>query len=404
MDAFFAAVEQRDNPALRGKPLLVGGIGKRGVVTTASYEARPFGCRSAMPMAQALRLCPHAIVVPGRYHVYSEASRQVRAILDRFSPDVEPVSVDEAYVELTHVAPWKGRAEEAAREIRRMVHAETRLTCSVGVSDSKFLAKVASDMNKPDGLAVLMRAEAERVLTPMSVGVLWGVGKVSQEKLSELGIKTVGDLLAFDERELRKRFGDAAAAWRSMARGEDQRIVHTTHVAKSIGKEHTFSDDIADPERLRAILMDEVEHAARSLREDGLLCRRVALKLRRPDFTTYSRSSVLPAPTDRTPELFNVAESLLKEFLGASGGKRVSLRLLGVRLEELAPPGERGLFDDVEETTGARGTPRGKTKKLDELTDKIAARFGGKMIGRAGAMAAKKNHTNLGGPGDDVGV
>ena len=155
MDAFFAAVEQRDFPELRGKPLLVGGIGKRGVVTTASYEARPFGCRSAMPMAQALRLCPQAIVVPGRYSVYTEVSRQVRGILDRFSPDVEPVSVDEAYVELTNVGPWKGagKAEEAAREIRRMVREETRLTCSVGVSDSKFLAKVASDMNKPDGLA-----------------------------------------------------------------------------------------------------------------------------------------------------------------------------------------------------------------------------------------------------------
>lgn len=397
MDAFFAAVEQRDDPALRGKPILVGGSGKRGVVTTASYEARPFGCRSAMPMAQALRLCPHAIVVPGRYHVYSEISRQVRAILDRFSPDVEPVSVDEAYVDLTNVPAWSARPAAAAREIKRLIAAETRLTASVGVSDSKFLAKVASDMNKPDGLAVLMRADARRVLGPMSVGVLWGVGKVSVERLAELNIRTVDDLLAFDERELERRFGESARSWRAMALGEDRRAIRTDRIARSIGKERTFSDDIGDPERLRSILMDELEHAARNLRADGLRCRRIALKLRRPDFTTYSRSSVLPEPTDSTPVLWAAARALLDAFLG---NRHTPLRLLGVRLEDLSMPGQLGLFDQQPLTQ--------RTGRIDTVADQIARKFGDRAIGRATGVNARKRgdggRTNLGGPGDDVGA
>jgi DNA polymerase-4 len=301
MDAFYAAIEQRDRPELRGRPVLVGGRGKRGVVTTASYEARPFGCRSAMPMGKALRLCPDAVVVPVRMEVYARVSRQVRAILERFSPDIEPVSIDEAFVDLTNVPMWSPRAVAAAREIKRMVREETRVTASVGIGPNKFLAKVASDMHKPDGLGVIEASRAQETLAPMPVGVLWGVGRVSGERLAKWGIRTVGDLLAFDERDLAREFGDAGAHWRRLALGLDDRQVASEHTSRSIGRERTFGDDIADPHRLRAILMDELEHAARSLRAEGLVCRRVALKLRRPDFRTSSRSSVLPGATDRTP-------------------------------------------------------------------------------------------------------
>lgn len=378
MDAFYAAIEQRDNPDLRGKPILVGGRGKRGVVTTASYEARPFGCRSAMPTAKALRLCPHAIVVPIRMGVYAEVSRQVRSILERFTPDIEPLSIDEAFMDLTHVPTWSTRAEAAAREIKRLVHAETRVTCSVGLAPNKFLAKVASDMHKPDGLGVIPPDQAAAILAPMPVGVIWGVGKVAGAKLETLRIRTVGDLLAFDEKELRHRFSDAASHWRRLALGDDDREVSTSHTSRSIGKERTFSDDISDPAQLRAILMDETEQAARSLRIEGLLCRRIALKLRFPDFRTFSRSSVLPAPTDQTPELWSIAERIFNQFLAESPGP---LRLVGVRLEDLSAPAQRGLFDDQ---------PReARTRKVDAVADAIAAKFGRAAIARAGALNSR---------------
>lgn len=391
MDAFYAAIEQRDNPELRNKPVLVGGRGKRGVVTTASYEARPFGCRSAQPMAQALRLCPHAVVVPVRMNVYAEESRRIRAILENYSPDIEPVSIDEAFIDLTHVAAWNSspdRVLDAAREIKSRIRATTRLTASIGVAPNKFLAKVASDMHKPDGLSVIPPGQAERILSPMSVSVIWGVGKVAQAKLAEIGIRTVRDLLDYDHPELARRFGDAAGHWKRLARGDDHREVATSRVSKSIGKERTFGDDVSDPKILAGVLMDELEHAARSLREDHLLCRRVALKLRRPDFTTYSRSAVLPEPTDSTPELWAVAHQLLTTFLN---GERVPLRLIGVRLEDLSASRQLGLFDHTPQ--------KEKSSKVDAVADQIAQKFGHRSIGRAaGLHQPKRSDKKLGGP------
>ena len=380
MDAFYAAVEQRDNPDLRARPVLVGGHGKRGVVTTASYEARPFGCCSAMPMGQAFRLCPHAIVVPVRMGVYAAESRRIRAILERFSPDIEPISIDEAFIDLTHVPTWVSRAEEAAREMKRMIRAETGLTASVGVAPNKFLAKVASDLHKPDGLGVIAPEHAPEMLAPMSVSVIWGVGKVTLARLFALNIRTIADLLAFDPRELARQFGDAGAHWRSLALGHDEREVAIDRASKSIGKERTFSDDLDDPVQLRAILMDEVEQAARLLREDGLVCRRIALKLRRPNFQTLSRSSVMPEPTDGTPALWAAAARLLDDFFAMSPGP---LRLLGVRLEDLAESGPSGLFDEQ---------PREqRSRRVDAVADTIAARFGKGAIGRAGAMDSRRS-------------
>jgi DNA polymerase-4 len=335
-------------------------------------------------MGQALRLCPHAVVVPVRMGAYVEESRRVRGVLERFSPDIEPVSIDEAFVDLSRCPPWRdspARAEGAAREVKRLIRAETGLTASVGVAPNKFLAKVASDLRKPDGLCVIGPGRAAETLAPMPVGVIWGVGKVAQARLAELNVRTVADLLAFDRRELARRFGDAADHWLRLAVGDDDRGVSPERVSKSIGKERTFGDDVADPARLRAVLMDELEHAARSLREEGLVCRRVALKLRRPDFTTYSRSRVLPAPTDRTPELWDAASALLEAFLGDQPGGTAPLRLLGVRLEDLSAPVQPGLFD------GVGGAPR--SGRVDAVADEIAARFGGGAIGRAAGLGAR---------------
>jgi DNA polymerase-4 len=375
MDAFYAAVEQRDRPELRGKPILVGGGGKRGVVTTASYEARVFGCRSAMPTGQALRLCPQAIVVPIRMDVYAGVSRQVRTIIDAFTPDVEPISIDEAFIELTHVPTWRERPMEAARAIKRRIREELRLTASVGISGNKFLAKVASDLEKPDGLTVIDPAEAAERLAPMPVGVLWGVGKVAAARLSALGVRTVADLLGAHEPTLVAEFGrDAIAHWKALARGEDDRTVQVEREARSIGKERTFGDDIGAPERLRAILLDEVEQAARTLRDDQLLCGTVSVKLRRPDFRTFTRSRTLATPSDRTDVLWAAARELLDEFLSREGG---TLRLLGVSLQNLTDHAQAELFGEPE---------RQRSAKIDAVADAIAEKFGRGAIRRAGGM------------------
>ncbi len=396
MDAFYAAIEQLDDPSLRGRPVLVGGRGKRGVVTTASYEARTFGCRSAMPMAQALRLCPHAAVVPVRIPRYASVSRQVRDVLERFSPDIEPISIDEAFVDLTRVAHWNHsptRALEAARGIKAAIREQTGLAASVGLAANKFLAKIASDLRKPDGLCAIPPEDAARILAPLPVSVLMGVGRVSSAKLEELGVRTVADLLVFDVGELSRRFGASAEHWRRLAVGEDPRIVRTQHAARSIGRERTFGEDIADAARLRAVLAAEVEHAARALREEALVCRRVALKIRLPNFTTFSRSRVLAEPTSSTATLRDAASGLLDAFMG---GRTVPLRLLGVRLEELSHPAQPGLFDE----SPIPSTPT----RIDALTDRIARKFGAGSITRAGAIDARDKRSGAGArhqPGSD---
>lgn len=375
MDAFYAAVEQRDDPSLRGLPILVGGRGKRGVVMTASYEARVFGCRSAMPTAQALRLCPHAVVVPMRMEAYAAASRRVREVLETFSPDIEPISIDEAYVDLTHVPPWRERGVEAARRIRAAIRERTHLTASVGISVNKFLAKVASDSCKPDGLKELPAEAAAAALAPMSVAVLWGVGPKTAARLERFGIRTVADLLDAHEPTLTAEFGpDTTAHWKRMAIGADDRALHVDRANKSIGKERTFGDDIADAGRLRAILLDEVEQAARSLRADRLLSGTVVVKLRRPDFRTYTRSRTLETPTDSTAELLEAVRELFDEFFAAHPGP---LRLLGVSLQGLTDQAQAELFSPPD---------RARAEKMDAVSDAIAARFGRRAIRRAGGM------------------
>jgi DNA polymerase-4 len=379
MDAFFAAVEQRDNPALRGKPVLVGGA-ERGVVTTASYEARPFGCKSGMPMREAMRLCPHAVVVKPNFQAYSAAGAAVREILRRFSPDITPLGLDEAFVDLTRVANWSGldRGREAAVRIRAAVLAELSLTASVGVAPNRFLAKVGSDHAKPDGVLVIPLEEAPARLAPMSVGVLRGVGKVTRDQLEHFGVRTVADLLATPEEALLARFGEIARSWRRLAVGEDSEHSHEPREhQRSIGKEHTFAEDIGDAARLRSILLTEVESVARSLRAEGLLCRTLTLKLRDPDFQTHTRSHTLNEPTDRTDDLWAAAQQLLDAWITSCGGRPRKLRLLGVSLKELGTQKQLGLFEAPREKQSA---------KLDAVADAINAKFGKNSIRRAGGM------------------
>lgn len=401
MDAFYAAVEQRDDPALRGKPVLVGGTGRRGVVTTASYEARAFGCRSAMPMAQARRLCPGAIVVPGRMRVYAEVSRQVRAILDRFSPDVQPISIDEAFVEATGVRHLLGPPDAIARAIRAAIREELWLPASVGIGPNKFLAKVASDRAKPDGLYEFPAdpGAIEALLAPMPVSVIFGIGPKAADRLREIGIRTIADLRAAGEGPLVPRFGrDAAALWLRLARGLDDRPVRSSAPARSIGKERTFGEDVGDRDTLRAFLLDHVEHVTRTLREEGLVARRVTIKCRTGDFQTFTRAATLERAADDTAAIWSVAAALLDRWLAE---RRPPLRLLGVSLHDLTGDRQLDLFgplqgvaapaaaapDSRQAAAASAGAPR---PGVDAATDAIVTRFGSRAITRAGALAAPK--------------
>jgi DNA polymerase-4 len=373
MDAFFASVEQLDDPSLRGKPVLVGHKGPRGVVAAASYEARKFGCHSAQPMSVALRNCPHALVVPGRFARYREMSNRVFAIFERFTPLVEPVSIDEAYLDVSGSLALHGAAEEMAREIKRLIREETGLTASVGVAPNKFLAKLASDMNKPDGLAVIGEGDVERLLPGMAVGRLWGIGKKTEAGLAAVGVKTVGDLRRMPREWMAARFGSSAEHVANLARGIDERVVVADSEAKSIGHEQTFETNLGDPQAVREVLLEQVEQVAARVRKHGLVARRVSLKIRFGDFQTISRSRTLAEGTDRTDALLEAAGALFDAWAARTFSP---VRLIGVSCGELGmPPAQLGLFvDEKDERAG----------KVDRAVDAINAKFGKRAIHRAG--------------------
>lgn len=380
MDAFFASVEQRDNPELRGKPVLVGG-GVRGVVCAASYEARPFGCRSAMPMGQAKRLCPQAIIVKPRHGRYREVSEQVFTILESFSPLVEPISFDEGFIDITGSIALRGDPITQASSVRQLVRDKLQLTCSVGVAPNKFLAKLASDMNKPDGMMVMgPRVEdIQPILDPLDVGRMWGVGPATLSQLHSAGIRTFADLRERSLDELATRFGSMGERFHRLCRGQDDRPVVPDRDAKSIGHEETFDENIPDPELLRSILSAQVEHVARRLRRHGLGSRSLSLKIRLPDFTTQSRSTTFDDATDLTSELSSAAINLLNGWLNSraarAGGQFTAVRLLGVHLGGLGPTA----------ATTRLFVPQSDRKQaaVDEACDAIATKFGAAAIRRA---------------------
>ncbi|MGE3182704.1 MAG: DNA polymerase IV, partial [Phycisphaerae bacterium] len=292
MDAFYASIEQRDNPALRGKPVLVAGPSHvRGVVSAASYEARAFGCHSAQPTSIALRRCPQAVVVPVRMAEYVRVSRQIAEIFRKFTPVVEPLSIDEAFLDVTGSRRLFGAAREIARQIKDEIFTVTGLHASVGVAPNKFVAKLASDHEKPDGLVEVSADGVQAFLDPLPIGRLWGAGRATLPKFETLRIRTFGDARRLTEDEFVQHFGKTTGPhfWR-LVRGIDDRAVHTDRDAKSISHEQTFGEDVADVEALRGILLDQVDQVARRLRAHGRAARTVNLKIRRGDFHTISRS------------------------------------------------------------------------------------------------------------------
>ena len=380
MDAFFASVEQLDRPELRGRPVLVGGDGLRGVVAAASYEARAFGCRSAMPMAVAKRLCPHAVVVRGSFNRYSEISNSIFEILHRFTPLVQPVSVDEAFCDVTATQPHFGPAEAIAAEIRRVVKLETGLTASVGVAPNKFLAKLASDLDKPDGLTVIRPEDVDRILPPLGVGRIWGVGPKTVERLNGLGVRTVGDLRNMPDAFFDKRFGVLGGRVKRLIHGLDDRPVHNDRAAKSIGQERTFGVDLTDPAEVRGVLLGEVERVAERLRRGGLHCGAVVVKIRFGDFHTITRRHTLTEPTDTTADLWRAAADL---FDGWASEHFRPVRLIGVACGSLDARRQLPLFADPHH---ARQTA------VDGTLDSIRRKFGPAAIGRAAAVVRPRDH------------
>jgi DNA polymerase-4 len=373
MDAFYASVEQRDRPELRGKPVIVGGTGPRGVVSAASYEARRFGVHSAMPTAVARRLCPRGTFLPPRGDHYARVGRQIRQILLTFTPLVEPLSLDEAFLDVRGCEGLFGPAPRIARQIKDRVRAETDLPASVGVAPNKFLAKLAGDLGKPDGLVVLAPEQVAGFLAPLPVGRLWGVGARGEQRLHALGIRTVGDLAARSERVLVDYFGEAGRHLWQLAHGRDDRPVVPDRQAKSISTETTFPRDIADRGVLRAWLLDLVDELGGRLRQEGVRARSVELKLRSSDFRTYNRSQSLAEPTDVTDVLWRTARELFERAVTA---ELLPLRLLGVGASRLTrePTVQGTLFD---EGAGERQAA------LDRAVDAIRAQFGPSAVHRA---------------------
>ncbi|HEY4245008.1 MAG TPA: DNA polymerase IV [Kofleriaceae bacterium] len=374
IDAFFAAVEQRDDPSLRGKPVLVGGSAKRGVVAACSYESRVFGIRSAMPMAEALRRCPHAIVVRHHMDRYVDASRGFFAILGDYSPEIEGLSLDEAFVDVTASERLLGDGPTIARAIKARVRAELQLVASVGIAPIKFAAKIASDIDKPDGLRVVDNVTA--FLHPLPISRLWGVGPATQAQLASLGLATIGDVSRYPENALVGKLGVVTGRHlAALARGEDPRGVQPERDAVTIGHRETFEEDIDDPGELAVILLDQADRVAARLRAHELRARAVVLYIKYDDFRQISRRTVLRASSSDGAVLGRTAiELLAKVPLESRKGMRA--RLCGVAATDLESRAAPRQLDFAEES-------RAKGERLGDTLDALAAKFGKSAIRRA---------------------
>ncbi|MBE0536121.1 MAG: DNA polymerase IV [Phycisphaerae bacterium] len=367
MDAFYASVEQRDNPALKGKPVLVGGTPEqRGVVAAASYEARPFGIHSAMPMAQALRLCPAATVLPVRMAKYVEVSRQIRQILLTCTSQIEPISIDEAFLDVTGSVSLLGSAETIAARIKTQIREQTELTASVGVAPNKFLAKLGSDLEKPDGLVVITEGNKQQILDPLPVSRIWGIGKVTAAALHRMGILTIEQLRTASVSTVRMVLKNQTDAILRLAQGIDDRTVEPEHTSKSISSEETFATDIQNKDVLLQVLWNQVEEVAQRLRAENLQARTITLKIRHRDFQTLTRSSTMEQPTNTTKRLWEEARLVFLRWHKSSGA---ALRLLGFGASGLSPEGSGQLllFADPQEK---------KDREVDRVFDQIRDKYG----------------------------
>jgi DNA polymerase-4 len=381
MDAFYASVEQRDDPALRGRPVIVGGHSHRGVVLAASYEVRPFGVRSAMPMARALRLAPDAVVVPPRMRAYADASERVFDILHSATPLVEGLSLDEAFLDVTASRSLLGTAAEIALMLRRRIADELALPASCGIADVKFVAKIASDLAKPNGQREVPPGTSAAFLAPLPIARLWGVGPKTEERLKLLGFRTIGDLARADHGVLERKLGQAAGAHlAALSRGIDLRHVVPDRDAKSIGAEETFDDDLVGLEALRPHLHGQALRVGRRMRRAGVRARGVQLKLKLADFKIVTRQSTFDAPTDDGQALYRAAVALLEKNLPAT-----PVRLTGVSahgLEEI-----EGVQTSL---LPAVPTPR---DSLNRALDAIASKFGAGAVTTADLAGEEDDET-----------
>jgi nucleotidyltransferase/DNA polymerase involved in DNA repair len=371
MDAFFAAVEERDRPELKGRPVIIGADPKkgagRGVVSTANYIARKFGVGSAMPISTAYRLCPQGIYLPPDMEKYSSISRQIRAIFEAFTDLVEPVSVDEAFLDVTASVRLFGDGESIARKIKARILEETRLTASVGVASAKLIAKIASDLKKPDGLVMVPPGREREFLSPLPVRRLWGIGPKMEERLARLGVHTIGQLA---DQKMTRLLGTHGLDLQRLARGEDDRpVVSDGGPAKSVSVEHTFGRDEGNPRVLRKALLSLADELSRRLRAESMAGRTVTLKYRDETFRTVTHARSRKAPTNVASDLFEAATALFDDVHGA-----MRVRLLGIGVSGFEEPVQKSLFDEASPPRGAR---------IDELRDKVRQKFGKEALRRA---------------------
>ncbi|MEM6363037.1 MAG: DNA polymerase IV [Planctomycetota bacterium] len=391
MDAFYASVEQRDRPELRGQPVVVGGSWGRGVVTAASYEARRFGIHSAMPGRRAAQLCPHAKFVRGRIDHYAAVGRQVREIFLRFTPMVQPLSLDEAFLDVSGVRRLHGEPAFIGQQIKSTIRQELDLPASVGIAPLKFVAKIASDLNKPDGFVEVPNDGVTAFLDPLPVSRLWGVGKVGGQKLTRLGYHTIADLRVCEPSLLRRQFGSwGEHLWR-LANGIDPRQVVVDHIAKGIGHERTFDEDLTDIDIMRGVISYLCESVARRLRRSQRRAGNVTLKYRREDFKTFSRATTFKQPTDDTTTIYRTSVTLLDEMRQREPRP---VRLLGVsvgHLSEINAPVQLALFSQPQ---------RDASSAVDHLGDRIAAKLGQQGLYRGSSHQYVQAKKRRDAPGD----
>jgi DNA polymerase-4 len=371
MDAFYPAVEILDNPELRGKPVIVGGLSDRGVVSSASYEARKFGVHSAQPMVTARRLCPNGVFLPVRMERYREISAQVFRTFHHFTPLVEPLSIDEAFLDVTGSIRLFGEPTVIARKIKASIYEETGLTASAGVAPSKFVAKIASDMDKPDGLTVVGPSEVRTFLNPLPIEKMWGAGKVTRETLERLGVRTFRDLSRISVSVLAQRFGKQGIKMHQLCRGLDHREVEPDREIKSVGHEETFASDIKDVEEARREILALSTRVARRLRRKGIEGKTITLKVKYNDFVQVTRAATLKHATDDALEIYSSASRLL---LNTEAGRR-PIRLLGVSLSQLELPWQKtqlSLFGQEDQSR--------KRRNLNRALDSLCAKHGEKSV------------------------
>jgi DNA polymerase IV len=380
MDAFYASVEQRDNPELRGKPVVVGGSPQsRGVASTCSYEARKYGIRSAMPLAEAYRRCPHAIFVPVNGRKYREVSLQINKIFHDYTPIVEPLSLDEAFLDVTGSTRLFGSAENIAKEIKARIQMELELTASVGLACNKFLAKIASDLKKPNGLVVVAPDKIQQFLDPLPVERIWGVGVKTAERLHGLNIRCVRELRQLEVEYLERLFGIGGNQLYHLARGIDERPVEIERGVKSIGREITFSEDIRDREALATFLLELTVDVGRKLRKEALKAKTINLKLRFKDFSTITRARTLDSLTNLDEDIFASSSELLQEVV-----LKDSVRLIGVSVSNLS--------DQEDSQLSLFAEPKQEKENLTKAVDQLKERFGEKSIIRARLLGKKREH------------